>query len=139
MTATGYREFTAARFVLWAAVALSSKLPVAMAPLALVFLVRDTGGGYAFGAILAGVYVAGEVVGAPILGRRYSQSNSKREISAGLAIGALAFASLTWTATAAAWLPILLAFLAGAAPAASTGAVRMMLLLRRRKQTSPGL
>ncbi|MET4095788.1 MFS transporter [Arthrobacter sp. UYCu712] len=137
MTATGYREFTAARFLLWAAVALSSKLPVAMAPLALVFLVRDTGGGYAFGAILAGVYVAGEVVGAPVLGRRYSQNNSKREISAGLAIGALAFAAITWTATAAAWLPILLAFLAGAAPAASTGAVRMMLTTQTTEANVP--
>lgn len=40
--------------LIWAAVAFAARVPVAMAPLAFVFLVRSQPGGYALGAELAG-------------------------------------------------------------------------------------
>ncbi|MFI9360318.1 hypothetical protein ACIG5E_04560 [Kitasatospora sp. NPDC053057] len=67
----GYRELLGRPGIRpWLLVTLAAKLPVAMAPLALVFLVRETSGGYTLGAVLGGAYVVGEVVGAPLLGAR---------------------------------------------------------------------
>lgn len=65
VTKSGYRDLMTRAFLLWAVVSLASKAPVAMAPLALVFLSRESPGGYTLGATLASVYVLGEVVGAP--------------------------------------------------------------------------
>ncbi|MEU9170258.1 MFS transporter [Streptomyces sp. NPDC048420] len=112
----------------WLLVTLAAKLPVAMAPLALVFLVRETPGGYALGAVLGGAYVVGEVVGAPVLGARLTGARLGRELAAGLLVGAAAFAGLAFCATAPQPLTIVLAFLAGAAPAAHAGGLRALLV-----------
>ncbi len=106
----------------WGLVALASRMPVAMAPLALVFLGRSTSGGYALGATAAAVYVVGEMVGASVLGARLGRGS--RQLPVGMAVGALAFCALPFTDG-----PVLLAvtFLAGAAPAAAPGGIRAML------------
>ncbi|MET9481547.1 MFS transporter [Streptomyces sp. NPDC006638] len=113
--------------LLWALVALASKAPVAMAPLAVVFLSRESQGGYTLGAILASAYVLGEVVGAPLLGTRLGPGRMRPQLSAGLMVGALAFCALPLAASAPSAVLIGLAFLAGAAPAACPGGVRVML------------
>ncbi|MFJ6903387.1 MFS transporter [Streptomyces griseoluteus] len=112
----------------WLLVTLAAKLPVAMAPLALVFLVREAPGGYTLGAMLGGAYVVGEVVGAPVLGARLSGARLRRELAAGLLVGALAFAGLAFCGTAPRPLSLALAFLAGAAPAAHAGGLRALLV-----------
>ncbi|MCE0446916.1 hypothetical protein LT493_27280 [Streptomyces tricolor] len=65
-----YRDVASRRVLTWALVAVAARMPVAMAPLALVFLVRERPGGYALGAALAAAYVIGEIIGAPVLGMR---------------------------------------------------------------------
>ena len=48
---------------------LLGRLPTGMVALALVLLVRERGGGYAFAGVLAGVYAGGTAVGGPLLAR----------------------------------------------------------------------
>ncbi|MFI6101457.1 MFS transporter [Lentzea sp. NPDC051213] len=115
---------------LWGLVAVGSRLPVAMAPISLVFLGRAGTGGFSFGAIATAVYVIGEIVGASVLGARLGRS--RRQLPAGLVVGALAFAA---TPFADGVVLLALVFLAGAAPAAAPGGTRAMLtsLVREEK------
>jgi predicted MFS family arabinose efflux permease len=122
-----YRELMTRDLLLWALISLASKAPVAMAPLALVFLSREGPGGYTLGASLASAYVLGEVVGAPLLGTRLSRGRMRRELSAGLLAGALAFGALPFAHSAPAPVLLALAFLAGGAPAACPGGLRASL------------
>ncbi|MFI5663535.1 MFS transporter [Streptomyces sp. NPDC051684] len=114
-------------FILWMLVSLTSRTPVAMAPLALVFLTRHGAGGYTAGAALGSAYVLGEVAGAPLLGARLHGSRMRRQLAVGLAVGACAFVALPLARSAP--LPVLtvLAFLAGAAPAGCPGGARVLL------------
>jgi len=129
VTKTGYRTLlTTPGIGRWLLVALGAKLPVAMAPLALVFLARGHPGGYTLGAVLAGSYVVGEVVGAPLLGARLDPSRMRRQLAAGLVIGAAAFAGLAFAAAAPPPVTVTLAFLAGAGPAANAGGLRTLLV-----------
>ncbi|MGW0943931.1 MFS transporter [Streptomyces sp. NPDC002623] len=102
-------------------------MPVAMAPLAVVFLVRERPGGYSLGALLAAVYVLGEIVGAPVLGLRLRHERARLHLAVGLGVGAVGFAGLGGFPGAH---PVVLAgfaLVAGAAPAASTGGLRTLL------------
>ncbi|WP_399926414.1 MFS transporter [Streptomyces kanamyceticus] len=122
-----YREVVSGGVVRWGAVAVGARMPVAAAPLALVFLVRERPGGYALGAVLAAVYVVGEIVGAPLLGMRMRPERARPQLARGLAVGAVAFAALGLLPHAH---PVALgafAFLAGAAPAAAPGGLRALL------------
>ncbi|MFB7496375.1 MFS transporter [Streptomyces sp. NPDC056161] len=126
-TKSGYRGLLTREFLVWAVVSPASKAPVAMTPLALVFLSRESPGGYTLGATLASVYVLGEVVGAPLLGTRLSRGRLRGQLSAGLLVGALAFGALPVAHSAPAPVLIVLAFVAGAAPAACPGGIRSVL------------
>lgn len=122
-----YRDVATKPVLGWATVAVGARMPVAMAPLALVFFVRERPGGYTLGAILAAVYVLGEIVGAPLLGMRLRAQHARPQLAAGLAVGALAFGALGAGEGAH---PLVLggaAFLAGAAPAAAPGGLRALL------------
>lgn len=122
-----YRDVLTRPVLSWSGTALGARLPVAMAPLALVFLVRDRPGGYALGAALAAAYVVGEIVGAPLLGLRLRPDRARRHLTAGLCAGAAAFAGLGLLPRAPAAPLAALAFLAGAAPAAAAGGLRTLL------------
>ncbi|WP_211261410.1 hypothetical protein [Pseudonocardia acaciae] len=111
----------------WALVAIGARLPVAMAPLALVFAVRERPGGYATGAGLGAAYVIGEVVGAALLGPRLRPERARGALVAGLATGAVAFAGLGLAPQAHPLVLGALALLAGAAPAAAPGGLRALL------------
>src|SRR5205823_5721588 len=111
----------------WALVAIGARLPVAMAPLALVFLVRERPGGYALGAGLGAAYVIGEVVGAAVLGPRLTPQRARFPLAAGLALGACAFAGLGLLPQAPPLGQGVFAVLAGAAPAAAPGGLRTLL------------
>lgn len=122
-----YRELVTRPVLAWCAVAVTGRLPVAMAPLALVFLVRERPGGYTLGAVLAAAYVLGEIVAAPVLGMRTKAERARPQLAAGLAAGAAGFAG---PALAPGAHPVVLgafAFLAGAGPAAVPGALRALL------------
>ncbi|GGT87496.1 MFS transporter [Streptomyces lateritius] len=122
-----YRELLTRPVLTWSAVALAARLPVAMAPLALVFLVRERPGGYTLGAVLAAAYVIGEIVAAPVLGIRLNAERARPHLAIGLVVGAVGFAGLGLAADAHPVVLGLLAFLAGAGPAASPGALRALL------------
>lgn len=123
-----YRQLVTRPVVNWALVAFGSRLPVAMAPLALVFLVRERPGGYALGAGLAAAYVLGEAAGAAVLGPRLSPQRARVQLAAGLAVGACSFAGLGLLSRSP--VPVLgvFAVLAGAAPAAAPGGLRALLI-----------
>ncbi len=108
-----YRELVTRPVLNWSFVALAARTLVAMAPLALVFLVRERPGGYTLGAVLAAAYVVGEVVGAVALGARLNSARARPHLALGLAVGAAAFAAL--------------AVVAGGAPAAAPGGLRALL------------
>ncbi|MFE7409420.1 MFS transporter [Streptomyces laurentii] len=123
-----YRELATRPVLSWSAVTVSSRLPVAMAPLALVFLVRERPGGYTLGAVLAAVYVIGEIIAAPALGLRMNPVRARPQLVAGLVAGAAGFAGLGLLGGDGH--PVLLggcAFLAGAGPAAVPGGLRALL------------
>ncbi|MGW1890017.1 MFS transporter [Streptomyces sp. NPDC002004] len=122
-----YRDLATRPVLAWAAVAVGGRLPVAMAPLALVFLVRERPGGYTIGAVLAAAYVIGEIVGAPLLGMRMPADRARPHIAAGLATGALAFAALGALPDAHPAVLAVCAFVAGAGPSATSGGLRALL------------
>ncbi|MGW5419166.1 MFS transporter [Streptomyces sp. NPDC003943] len=123
-----YRELATRPVLAWCAVTVAARTPVAMAPLAVVFLVREQPGGYPLGAVLAAVYVIGEIVASPVLGMRLDAERARPQLAAGLAVGAAGFLGLA--AAGGAGHPVLLgalAFLAGAGPAAVPGGQRALL------------
>ncbi|WP_225731737.1 MULTISPECIES: hypothetical protein [unclassified Nocardia] len=122
----GYRGLINRELLIWAAVSFTSKIPIAMTPLALVFLMRATDG-YAFGATLAACYVVGEVAGASMQGMLLRHSRIRIELAIGLAVGAAAFAGLSLSRHAPLPVLVVLACIAGAGPAASPGGLRSML------------
>jgi hypothetical protein len=125
-----YRQLATRPVLNWALVAICSRLPVAMTPLALVFLVRGRPGGYALGAGLAAVYVIGEVAGAAVLGPRLNPERARFQLAAGLALGACSFAGLGLLPHAQPLVLGIFAVLAGAAPAAAPGGLRTLLTSR---------
>jgi hypothetical protein len=133
---TRYTELLQRDVILWAAMSLISKLPVAMAPVAMVFLAREAPDGYSRGAVLAAVYVAGEVVGALLLGRG-QRGTSRAGVAAGFIVGAVAFGLLALLGSGTLPAAIGLAFLAGAAPAAAPGALRAHLTILVREELVP--
>ncbi|MGW8362785.1 MFS transporter [Streptomyces wedmorensis] len=122
-----YRELATRPVLAWSAVTVTSRLPIAMAPLAVVFLVRERPGGYSLGAVLAAVYVLGEIVGAPALGMRMNPQRARPQLAAGLAVGAAGFAGLGLLPGAHPVVLGALALLAGVGPAAVPGGLRVLL------------
>ncbi|UUN27518.1 MFS transporter [Streptomyces sp. FIT100] len=122
-----YREIITRPVLTWGTVAVGARLPVAAAPLALVFLVRERPGGYTLGAVLAAVYVVGEIVGAPVLGMRMRPERARPQLAAGLAAGAAGFGALGVAHDAHPVLLGVFAFVAGAGPAAAPGGMRALL------------
>ncbi|MFC3573020.1 MFS transporter [Streptomyces yaanensis] len=122
-----YRDVASKQVFTWACVSIGARMPVAMAPLALVFLVRERPGGYSLGATLAAVYVIGEIIGAPLLGLRLRPERARPQLAAGLATGAAGFAGLGALPGAHPMVLAAFAVLAGIAPAQATGALRVLL------------
>ncbi|WP_030317783.1 hypothetical protein [Streptomyces sp. NRRL B-3229] len=122
-----YRDVASPQVLVWACTSVGARMPVAMAPLALVFLVRERPGGYALGAVLAAVYVIGEIVGAPVLGMRLRPERPRPHLAAGLAAGAAGFAGLGLLPDVGSLILGGCAVLAGSAPAAVTGGLRALL------------
>ncbi|MFM9368315.1 MFS transporter [Streptomyces sp. Da 82-17] len=127
MSLRAYRPILTRPVLTWGAVAVGARMPVAMAPLALVLLVRERPGGYTLGALLAAAYVLGEIVGAPLLGMRLDPGRARPQLAAGLAAGAAAFAGLGMFPGAHPAVLAGFAFLAGAAPAGAPGGLRALL------------
>ncbi|MDQ0684501.1 hypothetical protein QFZ56_003464 [Streptomyces achromogenes] len=122
-----YRDVASRQVLIWACTAVGARMPVAMAPLALVFLVRERPGGYSLGAALAAAYVIGEIMGAPVLGLRLRPARARLHLTGGLACGAVGFAGLGLLPDTPSAVLCGFALVAGAAPAAATGGLRTLL------------
>ncbi|MFG2872148.1 MFS transporter [Streptomyces sp. NPDC048338] len=122
-----YRALATRPVLAWSVVTVAGRMPVAMAPLALVLLVRERPGGYTLGAVLAAVYVLGEILAAPVLGIRMNAERARPQLASGLAVGALGFSGLGLLDGAHPAVLCGLAFAAGAGPAAVPGGLRALL------------
>ncbi|MFJ5310153.1 MFS transporter [Streptomyces sp. NPDC088350] len=122
-----YRDVVSRQVLTWACTAVGARMPVAMAPLALVFLVRERPGGYSLGAILAAAFVLGEIGGAPVLGMRLRPERARVQLAVGLAVGAVGFLGLGVFPGAHPAVLAGFACVAGGAPAAATGGLRTLL------------
>ncbi|MGW4112186.1 MFS transporter [Actinosynnema sp. NPDC004786] len=79
---TGYRELLARPLTWWWLVAtVATRLAVCTVPLAAVFLAAEHTGSYAWGAVIAGAYAAGEAVAAPRMGARFQRRPLRPELS----------------------------------------------------------
>ncbi|NEC88931.1 MFS transporter [Streptomyces sp. SID12501] len=122
-----YRDVASKQLLIWACTSVGARMPIAMAPLAMVFLVRERPGGYALGAALAAAFVLGEIVGAPALGLRLRPDRARPQLAAALVIGAAGFTALGVFPTAHPVVLASFAFVAGGTPAAVAGGLRAML------------
>lgn len=122
-----YRDVASKQILIWACTSVGARVPVAMAPLALVFLVRERPGGYALGAALAAAFVIGEMIGAPVVGLRLRPDRARPQLAAALAAGTAGFLGLGILPGAHPVALAAFAFLAGGAPAAVAGGLRAML------------
>ncbi|MEV4050680.1 MFS transporter [Amycolatopsis sp. NPDC049688] len=127
MGTTGYRSIATAPVLVWAGTAVAARLPIAMAPLALVFLARGLPGGYAFGATLAAVWVLAEVIGAPVLGLWLRAERTKAHLLLAFGVAAACYLGLAFGPALPTAVVVALTFVAGFAPAASPGGLRALL------------
>ncbi|MET8849697.1 MFS transporter [Amycolatopsis sp. NPDC004625] len=127
MSTTGYRSIATGPVLGWAATAVAARLPIAMAPLALVFLARGLPGGYAFGATLAAVWVLAEVIGAPVLGLWLRAERTKVHLLLAFGVAAGCYWGLAFGPSLPTPVVVVLTFVAGFAPAASPGGLRALL------------
>ncbi|SDH92879.1 hypothetical protein SAMN05192558_103249 [Actinokineospora alba] len=117
-------------FQTWAATAAAIRVPGAMTPLALVFLVREQPDGYQLGAILAGIFVLGEMIGAALSAIGADSPRSRHQLPGGLLVGATALIVLGVAGQAPMVVLALLAFVAGLAPANAPGSLQAILVER---------
>jgi MFS family permease len=90
------------------------RLPISMAPLAVVLLVQQVRGSYAVAGVITGVYACGATVGTPVLGRLVDRLRQPRVIGAAGTVSAVLLAALALAAAAGAGDPVLAALAAGA-------------------------
>ncbi|KHK97147.1 hypothetical protein LK09_12825 [Microbacterium mangrovi] len=87
-----------------------------MAALALVRLVVDGGGGFAFGSTVVAAYIVGGMVGQPVLARVVDSTGRRRPVLLGAAIAATAgFAVTALTVQALPWAALVAVLVAGLA------------------------
>lgn len=127
MSTTGFRSIATGPVLVWAGTAVAARLPIAMAPLALVFLARGLPGGYAFGATLAAVWVLAEVIGAPVLGLWLRAERTKAHLLLAFGVAAGCYWGLAFGPSLPTPVVVGLTFVAGFAPAASPGGLRALL------------
>ncbi len=111
----------------WTLILVSQRLPVAAAPLALVFAGRQAGS-FALGGLLVGVHSLSEAAAAPWLGQRLGRRSGRHELPVAFGVEAVAFGALAFglhhfpfVALAA------LTGVGGAAGAGAPGGLRAML------------
>lgn len=121
-----YRGLVSRNMGVWSVTVVTSRLPVAMAPLAFVFPARETTGGYALGAVMAAAYAVAEAAGAPVLSARLRSRRFRREIATGLLVSAVFFAAPALVPGVPAPMGVMMAAAAGVAGAAVSGALRVM-------------
>lgn len=113
----------------WTVASGLARMPVAMAPLALVLAGREATGSYASGAVLASFHALGEAVGAPLRGRAIDRSEVPASLVRALWVEAGCFAVLALgiAGRAPLWSLLAVALVAGVIPAGVPGGLRSLL------------
>src|SRR5918996_3909173 len=98
--------------------ALLGRMPIGMAGLAIVLLVREAGGSYATAGLVAGAYAVSLGVTAPVLGRLIDRVGQTRVLLPSAAVSAAAFVAIAVAAEAGAraLLPVFAAVAGAALP-----------------------
>ena len=117
----------------WTVAVLCQRLPIAMSPLALVYLGHLAGSSYAVGALLAAVFAAAEAVAAGVMGRRFDRRSARSEIRLVLGVQsvllvALALPVLLWPGSTPVWLLLALSAGAGGVASGAHGGLRALLV-----------
>ncbi|HEX8303916.1 MAG TPA: hypothetical protein VF612_03490 [Jatrophihabitans sp.] len=117
----------------WTTIVLCQRLPVAMSPLALVYLGHLAADSYAVGAVLAGANAFAEAFTASVLGRRFDRKSARAEIRLVLGLQAsmllaLAIPNLIDAGSLPIWSMVLLAAGAGAISSGAHGGLRALLV-----------
>src|ERR687883_1221207 len=114
----------------WTLVSAISRLPNAVAPLALVIVGRYATGSFADGALLAGAYAFSQALAAPWLGRLLDRRDRRRGLAIALGSTSLALAALLVCVMSRAPLALLLVatIAAGALPSAVQSGLRAFLV-----------
>lgn len=107
----------------------SARLPVAMAPLALVLAGHEATGSYVFGGLLVAAHTLGEATAAPVTGALVDRWSARRTIAPCLAAEAVLFLVLALLLATGGQhgLVLAVAALAGAVPAGAPGGLRSTL------------
>jgi predicted MFS family arabinose efflux permease len=92
---------------------LVGRLPSAMAALAIVQLVRDTSGDFAFAGLITAVYVVSGAMGQPLLGRAIDRFGQVRVLAVSGMLGFVAFTGMALLLGAAPWAAVAFAAMAG--------------------------
>jgi hypothetical protein len=114
----------------WTLVVLCQRLPIAMSPLALVYLGHLAASSYAAGALLAAVFAAAEAVVAGPMGRRFDRRPARSELRLVLGVQAALLTALAGAALVQApvWVLLLLAAGAGGVASGAHGGLRALLV-----------
>lgn len=114
----------------WTLVVVCQRLPIAMSPLALVYLGHAAGSSYAVGALLAASFAAAEAVAAGPMGRRFDRRSARPEIRLVLTVQAALLVGLAAAALAQApvWSLLLLSAGAGGVASGAHGGLRALLV-----------
>jgi MFS family permease len=116
----------------WTFVVLCQRLPIAMSPLALVYL-GHLAGSYAIGALLAGAFAFAEAIAAGVMGRRFDRRPAGPELRLVLTVQAAVLVALAVPAMVSpgwlpAWAMIALAAVAGGVASGAHGGLRALLV-----------
>lgn len=143
MTGHGFRAVASSRgFGPWAVATVGARLPIAMAPLALVLAAEAATGSYGFGGILVAAHTVGEIIGSPIMGRLADRRPSRLLLTAVLLAQGVGFGVLAWALTGAfpQWCAVLLVAVVGVVAAGVPGALRSRLTrMVPERSTQPAL
>jgi MFS family permease len=117
----------------WVLVVVCQRLPIAMSPLALVYLGNLAGSSYAVGALLAGAFAFAEAVAAGVMGRRFDRRSARAEMRLVLTVQAaillvLALFALVSPGILPVWLMVVLSAGAGAVASGAHGGLRALLV-----------
>jgi hypothetical protein len=117
----------------WLVAVLCQRLPIAMAPLALVYLGRAVAGSYSAGALLAGVFAFAEAAAAAAMGRRFDRRPAGPELGMVLGVQAVALLVIGVPATIRSdalpvWLLAVATAAAGAVASGAHGGLRALLV-----------
>ncbi|GAA5084245.1 MFS family permease [Thermocatellispora tengchongensis] len=117
----------------WTFIVLCQRLPIAMSPLALVYIGHHAGSSYAVGALLAGAFAFAEALAAGVMGRRFDRRAAGPELRLVLTLQAAALfllgvPALVQPGLLPVWALVVLAALAGGIASGAHGGLRALLL-----------